>query len=125
VNGHSIFLILLAGAGAFVSVKLWLHNESLIGELEYKNGILERYATEAQLHAEQRALCLSAADGGLPELVNCTDPRCSPLYRSILKQRQLVEEFEALAVNRGATVQERYAVRQRVAEAVRRVIDRC
>lgn len=121
----SVFLIIVAGAGVFVSLKLWLRNESLTGELEYTTGVLKQRETEAQLHAEQRALCFSAADGGIPELVDHTDPRCTPLYRAILKQRQLVEEFEMLAVNRGATLPERRGVRQRVDLAVRKVIDRC
>lgn len=119
------FLILLAGAAVIVALKLWSRNETLMSDLEYKDVIIARYADEAQLYAAQRALCFSAADGGMPELVDHTDPRCTPLYRSVLTQRQLVEEFELLATNRGATYHERVAVRNRVATAVRRVIDRC
>jgi len=115
----------LLGGSVMALIKLWLKNEALLSELDRKDIIIDQYAADHKLHAEQRALCLSAADGELPELIDRTDPRYTPLYRSVLRQRQLVVEFEMLAVNRGATYDERIEVRRRVSVAVRKVVDKC
>lgn len=106
-------------------VKLWHRSEELLAELQRKDREVAYFCNAVEHAGEIYGAVLSAVTWDRPELIPRTDPRYSHLYRAALYQRQLLEEMEAIAVNRGATLNELSRARERVEAGVRSVVDAC